>query len=719
MGLISQIKNRKIINPVKDILAGIVVALVSIPISMGYAQIAGLPVAYGLYGSLIPILIYAFLTTSPQFVVGVDAMPAAMVGGLLATCEIAAESYEALNLVPIISIFVAVWFVIFYFFKAGRIVKYISNPVMGGFISGVGITIIFMQIPKLFGGNAGTGEIFTLLAHIYKELYQFNLLTFILGVGTVVIILFFKKKMPKVPMTVIMMFVGAGLQGIFHLDQYGVKLLPEVAEGLPRLVIPNFKVLNDNAVDAIIESASIALVIMAQTLLATGSYASKYGDEIDNNRELLAYAGMNIAGASVGCCPINGSVSRSGIADSFGARSQLMGLSASASMLLVLLAGRPLLRLLPVPILTGIVMTALIGIVDFNLFKRLWRQSRNEWVIFMLSLIAVLTLGTVNGVLVGSILSFWEVAIRATVPPTAFVGRIPGHGNFHSLERNSHARPIKNTIVYRFSGNLFFANIDRFERDIENAIKSDTRQVVVDARGIGNIDITAVDRLISFNRKLKSKGIKFYLTEHDSSLNDQIRNLGGGELIDDGICRRTITLALRDAGLEKPYELEGDVENIADNYMEAEERLAEFEWAFGEEAEDRLNRLAEATANEVARDLQENHEHIPVLENHGATTKWGMLGLFDEHEFWDLLEARLETLSEDGVISEEDVKWLEERIEHRRNQGIKRLSELNPKALAVLKKHREHLIKHFKEKDPEFYEHMVNIAAHEDDDTNQ
>lgn len=713
MRLFSQIRQRKIQKPIKDILTGIVVALVSIPISMGYAQIAGLPVVYGLYGSFLPILIYAFLTTSPQFVVGVDAMPAVMVGGLLASMGIMPQTEEALEIVPVVSFMVAIWFVIFYLFKAGRVVKFISNPVMGGFISGVGITIIMMQIPKLFGGNPGTGEVFELIVNIYNQISSFNIVSFILGIGTIVIILVCKRIMPRIPMTVVMMFVGAILEIIFKLENYGVKLLPEVQSGLPRLYVPSIHIFNENFMYIVIESASIALVIMAQTLLASGSYGSKYGYGIDNNKELLAYAGMNAASGVIGCCPINGSVSRSGIADSMGVKSQLMSISAAISMVIVILLGTPFLKYLPVPILTGIVMTALMGIVDTKMFTRLWRQSRNELVIFILSLIGVLVLGTVNGVIVGCVLAFWEVAIRAVAPPVDFIGRIPGHGNFHSIERNSHAYPIKNTVIYRFNGNLFFANIDKFEKDIEGSIKDDTRQVVIDARGIGSIDITAVDRLVSFNRKLRNRGIKFYITEHASSLNDQIRNLGGGCLIDEGVARRTITLALRDAGLEKPYELEGDVDNTNVDYMESEERLAEFEWAFGSEAEARLGRLAELTANEMARDVKEHNEHISVLENHGATTKWGMLGLFDEHEFWDLLEIKLEDMSRKGVISQEDANWLERRIENRRSQGMTRLSELNPKALTVLRKHRENIINHFKENDPEFYERLARIMEHE------
>ena len=149
-------KQYKSRHPGRDILSGIIVALVSIPISMGYAQIAGLPPVYGLYGSLLPILAFSLLTTSPQFVVGVDARPAVMVGSLLAGFGITAESDAAMQLVPLISLLTALWFLVFFLLKAGRIVKYISTPVMGGFISGVGLTIILMQIPKLMGSPAGS-----------------------------------------------------------------------------------------------------------------------------------------------------------------------------------------------------------------------------------------------------------------------------------------------------------------------------------------------------------------------------------------------------------------------------------------------------------------------------------------------------------------------------------------------------------------------------------
>lgn len=711
--LISQIKNKKINNPINDISSGIIIALVSIPIAMGYAGIAGLPVIYGLYGSFLPILIYSFLTTSPQFVVGVDAMPAAMVGTLIATLMLEPGSKEVMALVPTVSLLVGIWFVIFYFLKAGRIVKYISTPVMGGFISGVGFTIILMQIPKLFGGTPGTGVLLDLLTNIISQAVNFNIISALLGFGTVAVILICKKYIPKVPMTVVMMIVGALLQISFNLNDYGVALLPSVKSGLPSLILPDITCISGHAITIILESFSIAAVIMAQTLLATGSYASKYGDSINNGRELLSYAGMNFASAIVGCCPVNGSVSRSGMADSLNVRSQLMSVSAGITMILILLFGTPVLKYLPVPVLTGIVMTALIGILDISMCKRLWKINKSEWGIFMLSFIGVLLLGTVNGVIVGCALSFWEVSVRAVVPPACFVGRIPGHGNFHSISRNTHAYPIKNTIIYRFSGNLFFANIDKFENDILSAIKDDTRQVVVDARGIGTIDITAVDRLVSFAEQMKKRNIKFYITEHESALNDQIKTFGGEILLDSGVIRRTITLALRDAGVEKPYQLEGLINTDEIEHIEEVERLAEFEWAFGDDAERRIQLLAEHTADEITEQITKHDEHISILENHGAITNWGMLGLFDEHEFWDFLEAKFEDMVTAGKITSEDFEWIKNKIENRRKKGELRLHELNPEAIKKLAEHREKLLSHLKEKDPAAYEHMKNMKKYD------
>ena len=224
----------------KDILAGLIIMAVSIPISMGYAQIAGLPAVYGLYGSVFPILIFALFSTSPQFIFGVDAAPAALIGSALAGLNITAGSTEALAAVPMLTFFVALWLLIFSLLKAGKLVNYISAPVMGGFITGICTTIILMQVPKLMGGTAGVGEFLELAEHIAETAKTISVPSVILGVISLVILLLSKKIMPKFPMAVVLMAAGAVLTNVLPLQDWGIQTLAAVEPGLPKWSLPDF-----------------------------------------------------------------------------------------------------------------------------------------------------------------------------------------------------------------------------------------------------------------------------------------------------------------------------------------------------------------------------------------------------------------------------------------------------------------------------------------------
>ena len=193
----------------KDILAGIIIMAVSIPISMGYAQIAGLPAVYGLYGSVFPIILFGLFSTSPQFIFGVDAAPAALVGSAIVGLGIEGGMKEAMAAVPVLTFFVALWLLAFYFMNAGKLVNYISAPVMGGFITGICTTIILMQAPKLMGSAAGTGELFELSEHIWEALHHINAAALVMGIVALAILVVSKRLVPKFPMAVVLMVTGA------------------------------------------------------------------------------------------------------------------------------------------------------------------------------------------------------------------------------------------------------------------------------------------------------------------------------------------------------------------------------------------------------------------------------------------------------------------------------------------------------------------------------
>ena len=181
----------------KDVFSGVLIAALSIPISMGYAQIAGLPPVYGLYGSVLPIFLFAMLSTSPLFIFGVDAAPAAMVGAVLLSLGVAPGSAEAMQLVPALAFYTGLWLLLFSLLGAGKAVDYISTPVMGGFISGICCEIILMQTPKLLGSAAGSGELFELLACIWAALKTVNVPSLLLGAATLALLLLGKKYFPR------------------------------------------------------------------------------------------------------------------------------------------------------------------------------------------------------------------------------------------------------------------------------------------------------------------------------------------------------------------------------------------------------------------------------------------------------------------------------------------------------------------------------------------
>lgn len=689
-------------NIIKDILAGIIIMAVSIPISMGYAQIAGLPAVYGLYGSVFPILVFAFFSTSPQFIFGVDAAPAALVGSALISLHVESGSKEAMAVVPVLTFFVAVWLLAFYIMKAGKLVNYISAPVMGGFITGICTTIILMQLPKLMGGTAGTGELPELAIHIARTAKQINVPSLIMGIAALAILLLSKKRIPKFPMAVVLMAAGALMTRFFPVESWGVKTLDTVETGLPKWSIPDLSLVPMN--DVITISLSVAVVIMAETLLAENNFAQKNGYRIDDNQEILAFSMSNLVAALTGCCPINGSVSRTAMGEQYQGKTQLTGIVAGLSMILLLLCGTGFIGYLPIPVLTAIVISALLGATEFELAARLWKVSRTECLIFVGAFVGVLLLGTINGVLIGIILSFSEMIIRTAKPATCFLGIQPGHRHFRDLKEGAQIHQIEGVIIYRFSSNLFFANVSVLQKDIEDSIREDTRAVILDASGIGSIDITAADRLEILYRSLKEKGIRFYITEHIAELNEQMRKLGLGYLIEEGCARRTIHIALKDMGIKRPYPLEGGVDNEerSASRKRVDNRVQEFVWAFGSDTEAEIEK-------QIMRQIEQLKQNGDV-ENlfHG---RWAHMEELDQDEWLEHLEEHLKEIVN---ISGKDERTLAARFEEHRKEVHERIAKDHPELAERFHERRHLLDEHLRERRPEVYDLVISLREAEE-----
>ncbi len=700
MTLFQTLRNYKKGYLAKDLLTGIVIAAVSIPISMGYAEVSGISPVYGLYGSVFPILFFALFSTSPQFIFGVDAAPAAIVGAALSSMGIAAGSDEALLYVPMIALFTGLWLLLFFFLKAGKLVDYISSPVMGGFISGIAVTIILMQIPKILGSSSGSGELFELAEHIFHAAMHIHPLSVVLGIISLVIIVVSSKLVPKFPMAIVIMILGVILTCVFHVDEYGVKLLAQVEPGMPKLVIPAFTQVD--IVNVAGRSLIVAIVVMAETLLSENNFAFRNGYKIEDNREVLACGAGNIAAAFVGCCPVNGSISRTSMNDQYGGKTQLVSIVAAFMMIMLLLFGTGFIGYLPVPVLTAIVISALMKVVEWHLAKRLFQVSRNEFYIFAAAFLGVLILGTIYGVFIGIILSFVAVILRQTNPPRTFLGKVPEKEGFYDRNRNSYACEIEGVKIYQFSESLFFANIKIFQEDIENSIEEDTKAVIVDMSTVTNIDITAADRLDMLAKNFEKRGINFYLTEHRDTVNEQLRQFGLGYLIEKGHVRRTITSALHDMGMAEPYPLKGLDENgkkkMHSILAEEENTLEEFAWAFGDDAVNQIEKLTHAIIQQI--------NQIPQLEKlveegfEGQLESWKWLGAIDEDELVRRIELHMDELPAELLTQRnKTVIWM--LLEKRRKRIKEHLLKEAPEELEKLEAYRAKLEKRLEKQNPE------------------
>ena len=354
--------------------------------------------------------------------------------------------------------------------------------------------------------------------------------------------------------------------------------------------------------------------------------------------------------------------------------------------------------------LTAIVISALLNVVEVHLAVRLFRVSRQEFFIFMAAFVVVLFLGTIYGVLAGILLSFVAVIIKATNPPRHFRGMIPGKQEFYDLDRNRAVWPVKNVLIYRFSENLFFANIKILRSDIENNVREDTKAVILDAGAVNSIDITAADGLVSLADSLQKRRIRFYITEHSQNVNDQFRKLGIGRLIREGMVRRTVISALYDMGMREPFPLdipENERERARRNQYfalspEEENSLEEFAWAFGSDAVREIEKQVKWIVEQIhgISDLEQ-------LSEAGLEEKlefWHSLGPLDEDELLRRMELHIDDLPDE---LKENSALAVRLIERRRRVLRDRILREYPNIREHLQEKREVLEQRLQKQNPE------------------
>ena len=312
-----------------EILAGVTLAALMIPLNIGYAQVAGLPATVGLYSAILPMVAFAIFCTSRQVVASPDAAIAALLGSTLVGLA-APDDPRYIQLAYAVALLCAIIFFLFSFFKLGFLANFLSKAVLAGFITGLGIEVLTSQVKKIMGISVEVDEWFWFEGW-FREVFQIiskvgeaNLYTVAIGVGSIVIIRLLKRFAPRIPGALVALVMMTVLVAALQLEQKGVKVLGQIPAGLPTLTIPQVT-LGDFGK---LLPAALALcgITLAEGLLLGRSYAQKRGYSIDSDQEMFAFGASNLASGLTGGFAVGSSASRTAAMDSNGARSQIPSL---------------------------------------------------------------------------------------------------------------------------------------------------------------------------------------------------------------------------------------------------------------------------------------------------------------------------------------------------------------------------------------------------------
>lgn len=500
-----------------DLIAGLTVGVMLIPQGMAYAMLAGMPPIYGLYASIIPLVLYAIFGTSRQLAVGPVAMVALLIAaGVGAIAE--ANSEEFIGLVILLALMVGIIQTLMGIFRLGFLVNFLSHPVIAGFTSAAALIIGFSQLKHLLGINIPrSNHIHEIIVNAFSNFNAINLHTFIIGILAIGVILLIKKI--KFPIPGPLLAVAFGIFAVWGLgwDEQGVGIVEEVPKGLPDFGIPSF---NFEDVKALLPIAfTISFISFMESIAVAKAIQSKHKNyQVSPNQELIALGVANIGGAFFQSFPTTGGFSRTAVNDQTGAKSGMASIFSAALIALTLLFLTPLFYYLPKAILASVIMVAVFGLIDFKEARHLWYTDRSDFFMMLATFLGTLILGIEEGIMIGVVLSLGLIIFRTTQPHTAVLGKIPGKPHYKNTDRFDHLEVRDDILIFRFDARLYFANVSFFKEKIEAEVINKGKVLklfILDADSMNGIDssgIYAIKEMIKFchNQKIQFKfaGVK-------------------------------------------------------------------------------------------------------------------------------------------------------------------------------------------------------------------
>ncbi len=524
-----------------DVVAGVVLTALLIPAGMGYALAAGLPPVTGLYATIGPLVAYAIIGPSRILVLGPDSSLAPLVAA--AILPLAAGSADrAITLAAMLAVLSGLLCVLAGLLRAGFVAELLSLPVRYGYLAGIAAIVIVGQFRSLLGISTDADGLVGSARALFDGVTSGGVHrpTALVGGSCLVALLVMRRISARLPAMLVVVVAAAVVSALADLGGRGVATVGVVARGVPLPAWPLQSL--DDAVALLGGAVGIALVSFADTSVLSRSYATRTNDRVDPNHELFALGVANIAAGLVRGFPVSASASRTPVAESAGARTQLTGLVAAGAITVVLVAAPSLFETLPVAALAAVVIAAALRYVEPGPLVLLARTRRVEFGLLVLTAAGVAFAGPIRGVLAAVVASLLAFVAKAWRPHTATLVRVDGSKGYHDATRHPEGRSVPGLVLYRFDAPLFFANAEVFHDEVTALCLpgSGVRRVVVTAEPITDIDATAAEMLRRLHEELTERGVVLAFAELKGHVRERLAHDGLVERIGPDRFFRTI-----------------------------------------------------------------------------------------------------------------------------------------------------------------------------------
>jgi high affinity sulfate transporter 1 len=511
----------------QDLVAGLVLTTMLVPVGIAYAVASGVPGIYGLYATIVPLLAYAVFGPSRIMVLGPDSSLASLILAVALPLS-AGDPGRAVALAGAMAVVSGVLCILAGVLRLGFVTELLSKPIRYGYMNGIALTVLISQLPKLFGFSVDAeGPLRSLWAFGQAlPAGKTNTTALLIGAATLAVIMLLKGR-PRVP-GILIAVVGATLVvAAFGLEVRGISVLGSLPQGLPAFAVP--WITADDWMPVLFGGAAVALVAFADTSVLSRSYAARTGDRVDPNQEMVGLGAANLAAGFFQGFAISSSSSRTPVAEAAGARTQVTGVVGALAVAALLVLAPDLLRHLPQSALAAVVIASALGLFEVADLRRIYRIQRWEFWLSIGCFAGVVVLGAIAGIGLAIVLAVIEFLWDGWRPHSAVLGRIDEVKGYHDIARHPEARLIPGLVLFRWDAPLFFANAEWFHNRALDAVADSptpVRWLVVAAEPVTSVDVTAADMLAELDEALHAAGIELCFAEMKGPAKDKLKRFG-------------------------------------------------------------------------------------------------------------------------------------------------------------------------------------------------